>query len=28
LAEFAAEISRTGLPNLLAGTPLHFPTIH
>jgi len=28
LAEFTAQIAKTGLRRLLAGTPLYFPTIH
>lgn len=28
MAEFTAQIAKTGLPSLLAGTRLHFPTIH
>jgi len=28
MAEFTAQIAKTGLPNLIAGTQLHFPTIH
>lgn len=28
LAEFIAQIAKTGLPNLIAGAPLHFPTMH
>lgn len=28
MAEFTAQIAKTGLPSLIAGTQLHFPTIH
>jgi len=28
MAELTAQIAKTGLPNLIAGTPFHFPTIH
>lgn len=28
LAEFTAQIAKAGLPDLIAGTPLHIPTIH